>query len=64
MLNKSANISTTRQMSDVTPVDLYLNVVKPLGAQWMIQLYDYLKSKPDIVQNGFRAAGILDCITS
>ena len=50
--------------TDVTPVDLRLNVVKPLGAQWMIQLYDYLKSNPDIVQNGFRAAGILDCITS
>lgn len=50
--------------ADVTPVDLRLSVVKPLGAQWMIQLYDYMKSKPHIVQNGFRAVGILDCITS
>ena len=48
----------------VTPVDLRLSVVKPLGAQWMIQLYEYMKSKPDIVQNGFRAVGIIDCISS
>ena len=52
------------EKTDVTPVDLRLSVVKPLGAQWMIQLYDYLKSKPEIVQNGFRAVGIEDCISS
>ena len=28
------------------------------GAQWMISLYDYLKSKPDISINGFKEAGI------
>ena len=52
------------EKTDVTPVDLRLSVVKPLGAQWMIVLYDYLKSKPDIIQNGFRAVGIEDCISS
>ena len=40
------------------PVDLRLSVVKPLGAQWMMKLYDYLKSKPEIIENGFRAVGI------
>jgi hypothetical protein len=45
MLNKYLHDKT-----DVTPVD---------GAQWMIQLYHYLKSTPDI-----GAAGILDCIAS
>ncbi len=44
--------------SSVEPVDLRMAVVKPLSAKWMIALYDYLKSKPDIIKNGFRHAGI------
>jgi len=39
-------------------VDLRLSIGKPLGAQWMIRLYDYFKSKPDIAKNGFKEAGI------
>ena len=38
--------------------DLRLSIGKPLGAQWMIRLYDYFKSKPDILKNGFKEAGI------
>ena len=44
------------------PVDLRLGVVKPLGARWMVSLYDYLKAKPDIVRNGFKEAGIVNCL--
>ena len=40
-------------------VDLKLRAVKPLGAKWMKSCYDYIKSNPDIIQNGFREAGIL-----
>ena len=43
----------------MSPVDLRLSIVKPLGAQGMIKLYDYLKSKPDIIKNGFRSAGYI-----
>ncbi len=43
----------------VQPVDLRMSIVKPLGAKWMISLYDYMKSKPDIIKNGFRQAGIV-----
>ena len=39
-------------------VDLKLSVVKPLSAQWMIKMYDYLKAKPDIVLSDFRNVGI------
>ena len=53
-----------REETAVTPVDLRLSIVKPLGAQWMIQLYDYMKSKPEIIHNGFKAVGIVDCITT
>ena len=42
----------------VSPVDLKLSVMKPLGAQWMIKLCDYLQSKPEIIQNGFKHVGI------
>ena len=34
-------------------------MVKPLGAQWMIALYDYFQSKPEIAVNGFKEAGIV-----
>ena len=31
------------------PVDLRLNIVKPIAAKWFVQLRDYSKSKPDII---------------
>ena len=40
------------------PVDLSLAVVKPLGARWMMKLYDYMKQQPQIIKNGFVKAGI------
>ena len=55
----SSKISSQLQAgSTVEAVDLRMAVVKPLSAKWMIALYDYLKSKPDIIKNGFRHAGI------
>ena len=44
----------------IRPVDLRLSVVKPIGAEWMKGLYDYLKAKPEIIVNGFKGAGIVD----
>ena len=44
---------------DIAPVDLRLSTMKPLGASWLVSLYDYLKAQPSIVQNGFKAAGML-----
>ena len=38
-------------------VDLRLSIVKPLGAQWMVKLYAYLKGKPDIIRNRFKEVG-------
>ena len=43
--------------SEKKPVDLKLSVIKPLGAPWMKSAYDYVKSKPEIIQNGFKEAG-------
>ena len=45
-----------------TPVDLKLSIMKPLGAKWMMKLYDYFKANPDIIVNGFKGAGIVQCL--
>ena len=47
---------------DIQPVDLRLSVVKPIGAQWVIELYDYLKGHPHIISNGFKHVGITDAL--
>ena len=44
----------------IAPVDLKLSIVKPLGAKWMMGLYDYMKSKPEIIINGFKEVGIFN----
>ena len=46
--------------TQVDPVDLRLSIVKPLGAQWMMKVYDYMKSNPEIIRNRFKGAGITD----
>ena len=52
--------SQLRGQIENKPVDLKLSMVKPLSAGWMKSCYNYIKSKPEIVQNGFREAGILN----
>ena len=44
------------------PVDLHLSVLKPLGAQWLINTFNYLVSNNDIIVNGFKASGISDIV--
>lgn len=51
-----------RQLSEgeeISPVDLRLSTMKPLGARWLVSLYDYLTENNSIVVNGFKAAGLL-----
>ena len=36
--------------------------MKPLGAKWMVQLHDYLQSRPEIAVNEFKGSGIVDCL--
>ena len=44
----------------IESVDLRSSVVKPFGAKWMINMHIYVKSNPDIIQNGFIKAGLLE----
>ena len=43
----------------VEQVDLSVSVVKPLGAVWLMNTFDYIKANPSIIINGFQGAGIL-----
>ena len=41
-------------------VGTQLTVVKPLHAKWVTKFYDYIRSKPDIVKNGWVKSGITE----
>ncbi len=43
----------------MSPVNLRLSIIKPLGAKWLIELYDYFKANLDIIKNGIKGAGIV-----
>lgn len=44
---------------EISPVDLRMSTMKPLGARWLVSLYDYITENKSIVENGFKAAGLL-----
>ena len=43
---------TSKKLDEVKPVNLHLNVVKSLGAKWLMEMYDHFKSNPQIILNG------------
>ena len=45
--------------SQISPVDLRMSIMKPLGARWLVSLHDYIKEHNSLILNGFKAAGIL-----
>ena len=47
-----------QETKSLQPVDLQMNIVKPLGARWIVSLFEYLNTKPEIIKNGFRESGI------
>ena len=48
--------------STLQPVTFPMHVMKPLGAHWLIEYYSYMQGHPDIVCNGFHAAGITNVL--
>ena len=49
--------------SENKAVDLRLSILKPLGAEWINLMHKYIQNNPTIVKNGFKAAGILECLS-
>ena len=47
------------RVPDDIKVDTRLSAIKTVSAKWIVSMYDYLRSKPDIVTKGFRKAGII-----
>lgn len=45
------------QSGKTVKVNLAMSVVKPLGAQWLIAVGEYMQSNPSLITNGFK--GIL-----
>ena len=54
--------SQLNEEKETEGVDLKLSVIKPLGAKWMVAAHDHIKNNPDLVKNGFKEAGISDCL--
>ena len=46
------------------PVAFPMKIMKPLGAKWLIEFHDYMRGKPEVVKNGFKAAGITNALES
>ena len=52
----------TLDSDNPTPADLQMTIMKPLGAQWLLKAYKHLIINKEIVQNDFKAAGIVDSL--
>ena len=42
------------------PVQFPMSQMKPLGAQWLIELHQHMLTCPETIRNGFKANGISD----
>ena len=43
-----------RKRSDQIKVDVRVSVVKPLDAKWIVKYYDYARTKPQLIINGWK----------
>ena len=46
--------------STLEPIKFPMSQVKPLGAQWLFQMYKHIITHPEIMKNGPKAAGNVD----
>ena len=58
----SSAVYETLDAENPTPADLRMAVMKPLGVQWLLKAYRHLMVNKEIIQNGFKAAGIADSL--
>ena len=49
---------------DEVSVNVRMNVIKEIGVRWLVSLYDYLSSHPDISKNSLVQAGIAGAISN
>lgn len=58
----SSVVYETLDSENPSPADLRMAVMKPLGAQWLLKAYKHLAINKEIIQNGFKDAGITDAL--
>ena len=51
------------QSDQYKPVQMPLSVMKPLDAIWLKKAFDHVQTHPDLIKNGFKAAGISNVIS-
>ena len=56
ILKQLDSLTTTNQ--ELQPIDLSLPVLRELGAEWMVEMTEYIANNPDFIVKGFRRAGI------
>ena len=53
--------------NDILPTnvkaDVKLSTLKPMHAKWLVELYDKMQSKSNMIIKGFQRAGIYDAIS-
>ena len=54
--------SQLKDDQETHPVDMRLSMMKPLSDQWLLSMFDHFKNHPEIMQHGFHASGITDCL--
>ena len=58
----SSVVYDTLESDNPTPADLRMAIMKPLGVRWLLKAYKHLIINKEIIQNGFKAAGIVDAL--
>ena len=52
----------------ISPIDLslasYICTMKHVGAQWLVEAFDYLQDNPSIIFNGFTKSGITAVVSA
>ena len=51
------------QSTEVIAIDMKKSLMKPLSAKWIESMLLYFKDNPSIVRNGFKEAGIINCLS-
>ena len=41
------------EMSTLQPIDLAMPLMKELGAEWLVEMADYIADNPQFIVNGF-----------
>ena len=47
---------------EIQPIDLSLQVLKEVGAKWLVEMADYISDNPQFIVNGFIRSGITDAL--